>query len=156
MNTRPRNVYITIFVIVWTIVFHYESIRYFYLDPILIKHTGQPLPKFKFLFPPAGWIMFFNVNDASGFVEVYGIKDKVPQLIDPHLILQTRTFGYDNIHRNILGQVAASSQKKSFCGFLDRKFSYYDDFLVVYIYYPSLTQEPQGILKNVIYRCEEK
>src|SRR5438309_486667 len=82
-----RNTLISIFIILWIIVFHYESIRYFYLNPIF----KRSLPKMKFLFPPAGWIMFYNVDDSYGLVEVLGVKDNILQVIDPHDILRTRT-----------------------------------------------------------------
>ncbi|MDO8580528.1 MAG: hypothetical protein Q7S13_03515, partial [Candidatus Omnitrophota bacterium] len=49
-----RNIFISLFVIVWLGIFHYESTRAFFLEPLF----HRPLYKFKFLFPPAGWIMF--------------------------------------------------------------------------------------------------
>ena len=54
-NLRLRNATISIFVVLWLFIFHYESTRIFYLNAA----TQSELPKFKFLFPPAGWIMFF-------------------------------------------------------------------------------------------------
>ena len=94
---RLKRIAISIFVVVWLAVFFYESNRYFYLSPLF----GRPLPKVKFLFPPAGWIMFFNVDDGFGYAEVFGIKASVKTKIDPHDILQTKAVGYDNIHRNV-------------------------------------------------------
>ena len=111
-NKRVRNAFITCFVILWILIFHYESLRYFYLQPLL----QRPLPQTKFLFPPAGWIMFYNVGDTSGNVEVYGVKDGQSQLIDPHDIFRTRTFGFDNIHRGILGAAAGSNVGTSISG----------------------------------------
>ena len=93
-----RNKLITIFVIIWLVIFNYESMRGMFLIPWL----KRDLPKVKFLFPPAGWIMFYKVDDSYGYVEVYGVKDGRTQLIDPHDILQIRPVGYDNIHRNAL------------------------------------------------------
>ena len=65
---RTRNTIITIFVIVWLTVFHYESTRGYWLESIF----KTKLMKVKFLFPPAGWIMFYkhdvnfaNVKDLS-------------------------------------------------------------------------------------------
>ena len=148
-STRLRNSIITVFVILWTLLFHYESIRYFYLNPL----TKRDLPKTKFLFPPAGWIMFFNVDDGYGLVEVYGVKDNKPYFIDPHEILRTRTIGFDNIHRNILGEVASVDQSRPFCRFLRYRFPNFDKFLVTVIYYPSLTKERFKKFQEVRYQC---
>src|SRR6185295_8127850 len=101
MNKSFRNILISIFVIFWILAFHYESIRYFYLQP----HFKKTLWKVPYLFPPAGWIMFYNVGDNYGYVQVYGIKDKKIQPIDAHDIFRTRTIGFDNIHRDILSSV---------------------------------------------------
>ncbi len=144
-----RSTFITIFVILWTLAFHYESTRAFYLNPLF----GRQLPKVKFLFPPAGWIMFFNVDDTYGCAEVYGFKDGQPQFIDPHLILQTRPIGYDNIHRNALSVALDQGLQDSFCRFLKRKFSYFDGFVVTVVYYPSVTKTPSLRYQRVMYRC---
>lgn len=95
---RRYNALISSFVICWIILFHYESLRANYLSPLL----ARDLPKFPLLFPPAGWIMFFQVDASYGFAEVYGIRGNRPVLLDPHEILTTRAVGYDNIHRNAL------------------------------------------------------
>ena len=76
-----------IFIILWLGIFHYESIRYTYLNPLFQRN----FPKFKFLFPPAGWIMFYHIDDDFGYVEVYGVKRGESQLLDPHEIFRTRT-----------------------------------------------------------------
>jgi len=151
-NTSVRNIVITVFVILWTCVFHYESLRHFYLNPLF----SQQLPKVKFLFPPAGWIMFFNVGEASGHVEVYGVKDEKPQLIDPHDIFRTRTIMFDNIHRNILSTVASRHQAKSFCRYLQYRFAYFDHFLVTVVYSPSIVDEPYKRFQEVRYECREE
>ena len=109
----------------------------------------------KFLFPPAGWIMFYNVGDNFGNVEVYGVKDGNQQLLDPHQILQTRAIGYDNINRNVLLAVASPSMADSFCPFLKRKFPYFEKFLVTYAEYPHLTEQPLERMQTVIYECNE-
>ena len=152
MTDRRRNIWITIFVIFWMYLFHYESLRYFYLNP----YFKRDLPKFKFLFPPAGWIMFFNVNDNYGFVEVYGVKEDKSQLIDPHDIFRTRTIGFDNIHRNILSEVSSPERSKDFCRFLHYRYPYFDKFAVVLVYYPSLTKEPYKRLQQLQYQCENR
>ena len=146
---RLRHWFISLFVIVWTVVFHYESTRAFWLEPFF----HRPLPKLKFLFPPAGWIMFYNVGDQFGFVEVYGFKDGQPELIDPHLILPTRPIGYDNIHRNALSAVLSQDIAPEFCRYLKRKFPYFDRFAVTYVQYPSLSKEPLKRLQQVMYVC---
>ena len=137
------------FVICWLVVFNYESTRHFYLEPLL----KCELPKLKFLFPPAGWIMFYNVEEGYGMAEVYGVKDGQTQLIDPHQILQTRAIGYDNIHRNALISVLVRDVEKPFCDYLIRKFPYFDRFLVTYVQYPSVIKQPFERLQNVAYEC---
>ena len=144
-----RNVVISIFVVVWLCVIHYESLRAFYLNPLF----GRTLPKVKFLFPPAGWIMFYHVDDGFGFTEVYGVKRNIPRLIDPHDIFQTRTIMFDNIHRNVLSAVANEHSAASFCHFLERKFPYFDNFFVTGVYYPHLTQERHEHIQQVKYVC---
>jgi hypothetical protein len=109
----------------------------------------------KFLFPPAGWIMFFNVNDGYGYVEVYGLKNGQSQLIDPHQILQTRAIGYDNINRNALVTVLSREMVLPFCGFLRVKFPYFERFVVTYVNYPHLTQHSFERQQQVAYECKE-
>ena len=151
MKKQFRSLFISLFVILWIIIFHYESLRYFYLSPLF----GQNLPKLKLLFPPAGWIMFYNVDDSAGFVEVYGSRDKELFLIDPHDIFATRTIGFDNIHRNILSAVADPSISRQFCKFLNRKFPYYDRFIITTVYYPSLTKQSGVAVRQVKYQCSD-
>lgn len=151
MNIQLRNTLISIFVVVWLAVFYYESTCYYYLQPIF----NHELPRMKFLFPPAGWIMFYNLGDNFGNVEVYGVKDGNPQLIDPHQILQTRAIGYDNINRNALLAVLSPSMSDSFCPFLKRKFPYFDKFLVTYVEYPHLTEQPLERTQTVVYECND-
>ncbi len=150
MKIPLRNRLISIFVIVWLFVFYYESTCYYYLQPIF-RHE---LPKMKFLFPPAGWIMFYNIGDNFGHVEVYGVKDGGPQLIDPHLILQTRAIGYDNINRNAMITVLSPEMAGEFCPFLKRKFSAFDKFLITYAEYPHLTEHPLERIQSVVYQCD--
>jgi len=152
MSKRIRNIAITIFVIFWTILFHYESTRHFYLEPLV----GRPLLKMKFLFPPAGWIMFFNVGEDTGYAEVYGVNADGPQQIDQHEILATRTIGFDNIHRNVLSTVLSSDMQGPFCRFLQRKFPEFDNFLVTAVYYPSIVKAPHKRLQRVVYQCGKR
>lgn len=144
-----RHVFISIFVVVWLSVFHYESLRAFYLNPLF----GRALPKVKFLFPPAGWIMFYHVDDRFGFTEVYGVKGGIPRRIDPHDIFQTRTIMFDNTHRNVLSTVADERYAASFCRFLERKFPYFDNFFVTTVYYPHLSKERYEHIQQVKYAC---
>lgn len=151
MKKTIRNITISAFVILWLCTFHYESLRAFYLNPL----AGRPLPKIKFLFPPAGWIMFFNVGDSFGNVEVFGLKaNQPPQFIDPHQILRTRDIGYDNIHRGVLGTILSPEIQPQACRYLHRKFPYFEKFWVTYVGYPSLTQEPLRQERRLVYQCE--
>ena len=145
-----KKTLITIFVLIWLTVFHYESLRYFYLNPLF----KRDLPQMKFLFPPAGWIMFFNIDPSYGYAEVYGIKNGQAQAIDPHQILQTRAIGYDNIHRNALSTVLSRDVSRDFCAFLKRKFPYFDSFLVIYAQYPSLIERPFEKQQSIAYECK--
>ncbi len=144
-----RNVWISLFVIVWVAVFHYETLRLNYLSPLV----GRELPKLKFLYPPAGWIMFFNVDRSYGFAEVYGVKAGRPTLLDPHDIFETRAVLYDNIHRNVLISVLSPYDGPRFCRYLSRKFPQYGRFTVVYAAYPDLIERPNEIQRRVAYRC---
>ena len=147
---RLRNIIISVFVLICLAVFHYESTRAFYLEPF----AHRALPKVKFIFPPAGWIMFYRVDDDFGCAQVYGVKNATPRLIDPHDILRTRSIGYDNIHRNVLSNVLAPELRQPFCAFLKRKFPAFDSFFVTQVYYPSLSRDPYEKKENLIYRCQ--
>jgi len=149
-NKKFRNCLISLFVIVWSCAFHYESVRHFYLNPLFEK----TLPKVKFLFPPAGWIMFFQVNPQFGFFEVYGKKGKTNHLIDPHDIFRTRTIMFDNIHRGILGSVDNNRwAAQSFCRFLHYRFPFFDDFIITSWYYPDVTKEYFERYQQIQYQC---
>ena len=145
-----RNTLITVFVICWTLLFQYETLRAGYLSPL----AGRELPKVQLLFPPAGWIMFFNVDPSYGFAEVYGILGGERVLLDPHDILETKAVGYDNIHRNVLVGVLSREAPRPFCGFLHRKFPGYDQFLIVHAEYPDLISAPDRVLRRVAYQCQ--
>jgi hypothetical protein len=150
MNIRLRNKLISIFVVLWLAVFYYESTCVYYLQPLFHRQ----LPRLKFLFPPAGWIMFYNIGDDFGFTQVIGVRDGHYQPIDPHQILQTRAIGYDNIHRNALITVLSPGMSDSFCPYLRRKFPYFDKFFVTYVEYPHLTEQPLERTETVAYECE--
>ena len=160
-----RNVWISVFVIAWMAVFHYETLRLSYLSPLVLRLrsalaptgtaglAGRELPKLKFLYPPAGWIMFFHVDRSYGFAEVYGLAGTQPVLLDPHRIFETRFVGYDNIRRNVLISVLSAPDAPPFCRYLDRKFPQYDGFAVVYRVYPDVVSRPDETLYQVAYRC---
>ncbi len=149
MTLGKRNAWISVFTAVWITVFHYETLRLNYLSPL----AGRELPKLKFLYPPAGWIMFFHVDRAYGFAEVYGLTGVRPTLLDPHGIFETRAVLYDNIRRNVLISVLSPRDAARFCPYLEQKFPAYDGFLVVYAQYPDLINQPQAVQRRVMYSC---
>ena len=144
-----RGIPITWFVVLWTLVFQYETLRYHYLSPL----AGHELPKLRLLFPPAGWIMFFHLDESYGFADVYGIRNHEPVKLDPHTIFETRAVGYDNIHRNVLVGVLDRYEAPTFCRYLTRKFPQYDSFAVLYGQYPDIVKTPDRVLYQVAYRC---
>jgi len=146
-----RNIFISIFVIVWCLAFHYESVRHFYLEPL----AKRSLPKIKFLFPPAGWIMFYRVDSAYGHLRIFGIKNDQGFEIDPHEIFRVRTIGYDNIHRGVIGSAASRRNKEAFCRHLNRRFEDFDNFQVLYSYYPDFINEPNTFHQQALYSCNE-
>ena len=107
----------------------------------------------KFLLPPAGWILFYNVGDEFTYAEVYGVQNNQPQLIDPHLIFRTRPIGFDNIHRNILLEVLYAQQKQPFCRYLKMRFPDFENFLITAVVYPSITKTPDRRVQQVVYEC---
>lgn len=155
---RRQRVLITWFVIGWMILFQYETLRAQYLSPLVLRlrlaQAGRPLPKFPLLFPPAGWIMFYNVDNSYGFAEIYGITGSEPTLLDPHDIFPIKNVGYDNIRRNVLVSVLDGRRAENFCQFLQRKFPHYDSFAVVYAQHPDLIETPELVGRQVAYRCQ--
>ena len=158
MSGRPRrHLLISLFVLAWIGVFHYETLRVNYLSPLV----GRELPKLKFLYPPAGWIMFFDVDRSYGFAEVYGWPLGQPkgqrqdraELLDPHDIFRTRFVWYDNIRRNVLVGVLSERQAMPFCAYLERKFPSYEQFAVVYAVYPDVVDRSEEVRRQVAYRC---
>lgn len=147
--TPGRRGAITAFVLLWLAVFHYESLRHGYLNPLF----GRELPKLKFLFPPAGWIMFYRVDASAGRAEVYGLRDARPEPIDPHRIFATRWLGYDNIRRNILISVLHPSRAPAFCAYLRRKFPEYEAFAVAEVWIPLVLEKPHQERRALSYPC---
>jgi hypothetical protein len=145
-----RRLAISVFVVLWTALFHYETLRWNYLRPAL----GRELPKFPLLFPPAGWIMFFRIDRTYGFAEVYGIRNGKSEQLDPHDIFVTSALGYDNIHRNVLSQVVDRRHAPRFCAYLGRKFPAFEGFAVVYGEFSDVVGTPDATRRAVAYRCE--
>ena len=159
MSRTARQACISVFVIIWIALFHYETLRLNYLTPLARRWLPQlsadrSLPKFKFLYPPAGWPMFYHLDRSYGFAEVYGLAAGQPFLIDPHAIFETRFVWYDNIRRNVLISVLSSHDGSRFCGYLHRKFPEYDGFAVMYGEYPDLIDRPTDRLYQTAYRCQ--
>ena len=148
--TASRKFRISVFVVVWLLVFSYESLRYNYLS----RWCHAELPKVMFLFPPAGWIMFYHVGDEDGRAEVWGRIGDKRELIDPHRIFATRWIGYDNIRRNVLITALDPAYERAFCRYLRRKFPSYDGFDIVEVWTPSVTKEPDRQIRQTIYRCD--
>jgi hypothetical protein len=149
LPVKVRNALITAFVVAWTLLFHYESLRLTYLTPLV----GTELPKFKFLFPPAGWIMFYHVHEAESRAEVLGFRGGQPEAIDPHRIFENRWLGYDNIRRNVLVTVLGQAHAASFCRYLRRKFPEYERFAVAYVVTPSYRTSPEAKQVQIAYAC---
>lgn len=143
------SILISGFVISWLAVFHYESSRLLYLEPFF----KRPLPKVKFLFPPAGWIMFYQVGEEHSQAQVYGIQHDKPVLIDPHRIFETRWVGYDNIRRNVLLSVLDPSNAPDFCPYLKRKFPEFGKFVVAYAVWPSVIENANETYYKPVYSC---
>jgi hypothetical protein len=150
-NKKTQNILITLFVIVWLLLFTYESVKTFYLEPFF----KRPLAKTKFLFPPAGWIMYFNVDDTFGYYEVFGVKGTNIVPLDPHEVIRTRTIMFDNIHRGILGTAANQAHAPKFCRYLKFRFPEFDKFVVTGNYYPSISKEPYNRIQKILYQCTE-
>ncbi len=146
-----RNIIISLFVFVWVSVFHYESLRHFYLQP----YFQRALPKLKFLYPPAGWIMFYHVDDRAVYAKVYGVRNGNTVLIDPHEIIRTRFIGFDMVHRNVLSVALIPSVRQDFCRALKDQFPEYEKFIVTAVEYPSLTSSRFEQIQAPFYHCVE-
>lgn len=146
-----RNIFISLFVVMWAGVFHYESLRHFYLQP----YFRRTLPKIKFLYPPAGWIMFYQVNDRAVYAKVYGVRNGIPELIDPHEIIRTRFIGFDMVHRNVVSTVLNPAVRQDFCRVLKDRFSEFEEFIVTAVEYPSLTRSRFEHRQVPFYHCGE-
>lgn len=149
---RHSNTLITMFVVCWLLIFQYETLRLHYLGPLL----NRELPKLPLLFPPAGWLMFYQIDASYGFAEVYGIRQGQETKLDPHDIFETQAIGYDNIHRNVLIGVLYRDRVAPFCRYLQRKFPEYERFAIVYAQYPDIIDTPDRVLRQVMYQCAQR
>ncbi|MBI4348739.1 MAG: hypothetical protein HY553_18010 [Elusimicrobia bacterium] len=153
-SKTTKRAFLRLFIVAWLALFVYETLRAFQLAPVAARLAGRPvdLPKLPLLFPPAGWIMFYEVGDTAGGLEVYGVSKTTATLIDPHRVFATRYVGFDNIRRGML--YAAAGRPWDFCNFLRRKFPEYPDFSVVRYQYQDLGGEnPSGRLQAPLYSC---
>ncbi len=153
---RLRDCFINYFVVIWLFLFFYYNTRSFLLEPFLrgaFRNPTLTLEGNKFLFPPAGPIMFYNVNSAFGHHRVLGIKNEEAFELDPHDIYLTRTFFYDNVHRGVLGEIGDLSNAPSFCYTMYRRMPEFDDFVVTLRVYPSLTTSRYVYREKLIYHC---
>ena len=83
------------------------------------------------------------------------LKTGSPSLSTRIKYWQTRAIGYDNINRNALITVLPPEMASSFCPFLKRKFPYFEKFLVTYVEYPHLTEQPFEKTQTEVYSCGE-
>lgn len=151
MTVYWRRRCISFFVIIWLAVFFYESTRMFYLEPWL----KRSLPKVKMLYPPAGWIMFYQIGPQFSYAQVYGVMQGRLHPIDPHQILSTRSIGYDNVQRNALISVLDGHMKPAFCGLLKRKFPYMENFIVSHVVLDDVTKKDGQFDETVVYQCAQ-
>ena len=99
--------------------------------------------------------MFYRVDNSYGNIRIFGIKNERPYEIDPHEVFRVRTIGYDNIHRGVIGSAASQRNKRKFCQHLTKRFDYYENFIIVYEYYPDFIAEPHERIQQLLYSCKE-
>lgn len=151
---RSKRAWLRLFIAGWLLLFVYETLRAFQLKPLVARLAGREvaLPKLPMLFPPAGWIMFYEVGDTAGGLEIYGVSNATTTLIDPHRVFATRYVGFDNIRRGMLW--SAAGRQWEFCNFLRRKFPEYPDFSVVQYQYQDLgSGKPPERQQAPLYGC---
>ncbi|GEM_PF-978650 len=151
-----RDRFISCFVVIWLVLFFYNNTRHMLLEPFFRKSLHNPtfnLAMNKFLFPPAGPIMFYDVGDAFGYHKVFGIKGGQIFELDPHQIYLSRTLFYDNVHRGVLGDIADPGNIPLFCRVMHRRMPEFDDFAVVFRVYPSLMESRYQYRDGLRYRC---
>ncbi len=157
-NRAVRDRFITLFVLIWLIVYFYNNTRLMLLRPFIQRHfprAAAHLPVNQFLFPPAGPIMFLHLDDTFAHFVVYGVKDLKLYELNPHKIIQNRTLFYDNTHRGVLSAIADRETAPSFCRMMDRRFPEFDDFVVALRRYRSLSRQPHIYEEAGIFRCRQ-
>lgn len=161
--SRAKRAAIWAFVVLWNLLFLYETFRAFHLTPLVQKLRdtwslaipARELPKLPLLFPPAGWIMFYRVDNSSGGMEIYGVRKGTTTLIDPHRVFSTRYVLFDNIRRGMMFSAAEPARRWAFCNFLRRKFPEFEDFAVTQYQYQDLAgAKPPQRLQGVLYQCK--
>lgn len=150
--TRLRKIAISVFVIFWLLLFHYEALRAFYLSPL----AGRDLPKFPVLFPTFGWNMFYSLPNSWSTAEVYGSRNgpSEPERIEADRIFSLNFPGFDFNRRNVIGKVLDPKISGEFCAYLKRKFPAYQDFTIRHAVVTQLvpTRAPKQYLPPVV-RC---
>ena len=99
--------------------------------------------------------MFYHVDSAYGHRRVFGMKDDQVFEIDPHEIFRVRTIGYDNIHRGVISSAASERNKRAFCQHLYKRFENFDNFRILFTYYPNFITDPHLRYQQVLYSCKE-
>ncbi len=157
-DKRLRDHFISLFVVIWLMVFMLNTTRHLLLEPFLKRSFpgfSLALAVNKFLFPPAGPIMFFNVDDSFGFYRVSGIKNGKLFDLNPHEVILNRTLFYDNIHRGVLGAIGDPGSVVSFCRWMHGRFPEFDDFAVGVRQYPALKKSRYVYQEGWLYRCRD-
>ena len=124
---RFGKIAISSFVVFWLLLFNYEALRAFYLQPL----AGRSLPKFPVLFPYFGWNMFYSLPNSWSTAEIYGTRDGGQDLerIEADKIFSSRVPGIDFNRRNVIGKVLDPKISGDFCVYLERKFPGYKNFI---------------------------
>lgn len=136
--SRSRKIVISLLILAACFLFHYESLRPVYLQPLLKK----PLPHTPLFFPAQGWTMYYKVANAWLTAELYGLNPgQKPQKIDLHEVLDPGFWAYDAIRQNIVMHAVPKAQMPSFCRFLAARFGQYENFMITYPKYARLTPE---------------
>jgi len=154
MLPRGRRVFISSLIVIWALVFNYEALRWPYLQPVLNKR----LPDIPILYSALGWNMFYKMDNQWMAAEYHGLKDDLPpEQIDPHLIFDTKVFGYDPVKLNLpTPSVFDPKLKASFCRFVNRKLPDYDAVVVSLSGYKQLTPErSEKIYYPNAYQCPQ-
>jgi hypothetical protein len=97
--------------------------------------------------------MFYQVDKAYGYIRIFGMKEDQSYEIDPHEVFRVRTIGFDNIHRGVINAAASQRNSRAFCQHLRKRFKDFDDFKILYTYYPDFIAEPYARYQQLLYGC---